>query len=220
MLRLGAQRGYETAMETFDGTQGVIGRVMRTGESALVRDVADDPDYAVAESGVQSEIAVPLIAGGELLGVLNVEDARVGGLDESDRSTLILIAERLAGAIALGREREAIAQRAALFQALAELSRTVNVSLEPAKLYPVIVDAVATVMRSDLVVLTVLDPARRRLPDRGHARRGPALRRRSDPGGGRAVGPGHRRGTTRSSSRGSRATASPRRSRARRPRTR
>ena len=137
MLRLGAQRGYETAMETFDGTRGVIGRVMRTGESALVRDVRDDPDYAVAEAGVQSEIAVPLIAGGELLGVLNVEDARVGGLDESDRSTLILIAERLAGAIALGREREAIAQRAALFQALAELSRTVNVSLEPAKLYPV-----------------------------------------------------------------------------------
>ena len=117
-----------------------------------------DPDYATAEAGVQSEIAVPLIAAGELLGVLNVEDARVGGLDESDRSTLILIAERLAGAIALGREREAIAQRAALFQALAELSRTVNVSLEPAELYPVIVDAVATVMRSDVVVLTVLDP--------------------------------------------------------------
>ena len=43
MLRLGAQRGYETAMETFDGTQGVIGRVMRTGESALVRDVARRP---------------------------------------------------------------------------------------------------------------------------------------------------------------------------------
>jgi diguanylate cyclase (GGDEF)-like protein len=158
VLRLGAQRGYETPMETFDGTIGVIGRVMRSRKSALVRDVHEDPDYALAADDVRSEIAVPLIAAGDLLGVLNVEDAQVGGLDESDRSTLVLIAERLAGAIALGREREAIAQRAALFQALAELSRTVNVSLEPAKLYPVIVEAVATVMRSDLVVLTVLDP--------------------------------------------------------------
>ena len=83
----------------------------------------------------------------------------MGGLDESDRSTLMLIAERLAGAIALGRERQAIADRATLFQALTELSRTVNVSQEPRKLYPVIVEAVATVMSCDLVVLTVRDAA-------------------------------------------------------------
>ena len=130
--------------------------------------------------------AVPLIAGGELLGVLNVEHARVGGLDESDRSTLVLVGERIAGAIALGREREAIAQRAALFQALAELSRTINVSLEPRKLYPVIVDAVATVMRSDIVVLTVRDPTVGRLSDRGDARWRPAVRRRPDPARARA----------------------------------
>ena len=165
--------------------------------ASLVRDVREDPDYEPARDDVRSEICVPLIAGGEPLGVLNVEDARVGGLDESDRSTLVLIAERLAGAIALGRERQAIAQRAALFQALAELSRTVNVSLEPAKLYPVIVDAVATVMQSDLVVLTVLDPVGRRLPDRGDAGRRPALRGRPDPGRGGHVRPGHRRGTAR-----------------------
>ena len=159
MLRLGAQRGYEHVLETFDGTSGVVGRVMRTRNSALVRDVRDDPDYAMARDDVRSEISVPLIAGGELLGVLNVEDPEVGGLDESDRSTLILIAERLAGAIALGRDRETIAQRAAVFQALGELSRTINVSLEPGKLYPVVVEAVATVLQSDLVVLTVRDDA-------------------------------------------------------------
>ena len=128
---------------------------MRTRESALVRDVAADPDYEAASDAVQSEITVPLIAGGDLLGVLNVEHPEVGGLDESDRSTLVLVGERIAGAIALGRERSTIAERAALFQALAELSRTVNVSLEPRKLFPVIVDAVASVLRSDIVVLTV-----------------------------------------------------------------
>jgi diguanylate cyclase (GGDEF)-like protein len=158
MLRLGAQRGYDEIVETFDGTSGVVGRVMRTRESALVRDVRDDPDYRMADGRVRSEISVPLIAGGELLGVLNVEDERVDGLDESDRSTLVLVAERVAGAIALGREREAIVLRAALFQALAEFSRTINVSLEPAKLYPVIADAVATVMSSDMASLTVRDP--------------------------------------------------------------
>ncbi len=106
-LRLGAQRGYdpEHVIESFDGSSGVIGRVMRTRESALVRDVATDPDYEMASDAVRSEITVPLIAGGDLLGVLNVEHPDVGGLDESDRSTLVLVGERIAGAIALGRER-------------------------------------------------------------------------------------------------------------------
>ena len=156
-LHIGAHRGYDRVIETFDGTTGIIGRVMRTRSSAFVRDITLDPDYEVASDAVRSEITVPLIAGGDLLGVLNVEHPEVGGLDESDRSTLVLIAERLAAAIALGRERAAIAERAALFQSLAELSRTVNVSLEPRKLFPVIVDAVASVMRSDIVVLTVRD---------------------------------------------------------------
>ncbi len=158
-LRLGAQRGYDPnhVIESFDGSSGVIGRAMRTRESALVRDVAADPDYEVASDAVQSEITVPLIAGGDLLGVLNVEHPEVGGLDESDRSTLALVGERIAGAIALGRERSTIAERAALFQALAELSRNINVSIEPRKLYPVIVEQVGAVLRSDIVVLTVRD---------------------------------------------------------------
>ncbi len=156
-LRLGAQRGYDTVLETFDGTSGVVGRVMRTRETAFVRDVRTDPDYRIAKDDVMSEISTPLMVGGELLGVLNVEDPRVDGLDDSDRSTMILIAERLAGAVALGREREAIAQRAELFQALAGFSRTVNASLETSQLYEVIVEAVGTTMSSDIVVLTTRD---------------------------------------------------------------
>jgi diguanylate cyclase (GGDEF)-like protein len=156
-VKLGAQRGYETVLESFDGTTGVIGRVMRTQETAFIRDVRDDPDYRVANGDVLSEISAPLMAAGELLGVLNVEDPRVDGLDDSDRSTMILIAERLAAAIALGREREAIAQRAELFQALTGFSRTVNASLDPHELYPVIVEALGAVMSSDIVALTTRD---------------------------------------------------------------
>lgn len=156
-LHLGAQRGYADPLRSFDGSSGVIGRVMRTRETALVRDVHDDPDYASADDGVRSEVCVPIMSGDELLGILNVEDAGPAGLDESDRSTLTLVAERLGGAIALGRDREAVAHRAEAFQALAELSRTINVSLEPSRLFPLIVDAVGGVVSSDIVGLIVRD---------------------------------------------------------------
>jgi diguanylate cyclase (GGDEF)-like protein len=158
-VRLGAQRGYDTPVNSFDGTTGVIGRVMRTRETTFIRDVRIDPDYRMAKDDVMSEISSPLVANGELLGVLNVEDPRLDGLDDSDRSTMILIAERLAAAIALGREREAIAERAKLFQALAEFSRTVNASLDPSELYAVIADAVGTVMNSDVIALITRDTA-------------------------------------------------------------
>lgn len=158
-LALGAQQGYDRVIERFDGTTGVVGRVMRSGEVQLIRDVSLDPDYRSANDDVRSEICAPLLAGGELIGVLNVEDPRVGGLDESDRSALVLVAERLAGAIALGRDRQALTERAARFAALAEFARRINASLDPREVHPLICEAVSAVIPSDVVVLTLLDPS-------------------------------------------------------------
>ena len=156
-LVLGAQRGYERVLERFDGSGGVIGRVMRTGEAQHVRDIRLDPDYQNADDSVLSEISAPLFAGGELIGVINLEDPRVNGLDETDRSTLVLIAERLAGAIALGRDRQALRERAERFSALAEFARQINATLDPGKTYPAICEAVSSVVPCDVAVLILHD---------------------------------------------------------------
>ena len=158
-LVLGAQRGYDRPVERFDGTTGVIGRVMRTGQLQLVPDVTLDPDYRSANDGVRSEISAPLFAGGELIGVVNLEDPQVGGFDEADRSTLVLVAERLAGAIALGRDRRALTERAARFAALAGFARAINESLDPREAFPAICAAIPDVLPSDIVMLTVKDEA-------------------------------------------------------------
>jgi diguanylate cyclase (GGDEF)-like protein len=158
---LGAQRGYDRVLERFDGTTGIVGRVIRTGKAQLVSDTSLDPDYASANDTVRCEISAPLFAGGELIGILNLEDPRIGGLDETDCSTLILIAERLAGAIALGRERRALGDRAERFAALTEFARKINESLDPREIYPLICDAVSLVIPSDVVVLTLLDDTTR-----------------------------------------------------------
>lgn len=156
-LVLGAQRGYERVLERFDGTTGVVGRVMRTGKVQLITDVRQDPDYRSADETVRSEISAPLFAGGELIGVLNLEDPRVGGLDETDRSTLVLVAERIAGSIALGRDRQALTERAVRFAALAEFARRINASLDTREVYPGICEAVCDVIPSDVVILTLFD---------------------------------------------------------------
>jgi diguanylate cyclase (GGDEF)-like protein len=160
LMRLRAQRGYDEVIETFDGTIGVVGRVMRTGEPELVSDVSLDPEYRAASPDVRSEVSVPLRAGDTIIGVLNVEsgqDARA--LDEGDRDTLVLIGDRIAGALALAHEREALRERAELFTRLAEFGSAINASLEPDTAHAAIVGSVATALETDIVALVLRDEA-------------------------------------------------------------
>jgi diguanylate cyclase (GGDEF)-like protein len=159
MLRLGAQRGYADPIVEFDGSRGVMGRVMRSREPAFIPNARNDPDFVAAESGLAGEICVPLIAGGELLGVVNVETMRPDELDRSDLEAMLLVADQLASALAIARQREDIAAQAALFRRLAEFSAAANRAASPDELYGVIARSVSTVISSESVVVVVLDHA-------------------------------------------------------------
>jgi diguanylate cyclase (GGDEF)-like protein len=111
LLELGAQRGYTTTIDIFDGTYGVVGRVMRARRAELVADVSIDPDYAEANPNVMSEIAAPLIVGEEFLGIVNVE-ATGRALDQTDFRLVVAVTDQLAAYVALGRERQRLAELA------------------------------------------------------------------------------------------------------------
>lgn len=79
--------------------RGVLGRVMRTGQPALVDDAELDSDHigpAFVEPSIQtrlrSELAVPIRVGNRIWGVLNLEDTRVAAFDAND----LLLAEAVA----------------------------------------------------------------------------------------------------------------------------
>jgi len=160
LMRLGAQRGYDEVIETFDGTVGVVGRVMRTGKPQFVPDVTADPEYRAASPDVQSEVSVPLWGGDTIIGVLNIESGQdAAPLDVSDLDTLVVVADRVSVALALAREREALRERAALFTRLAAFGSAVNASLDLASAHSRIVAAVAEAMQVDIVTLVLRDPA-------------------------------------------------------------
>ena len=156
-MRLAAQRGYETTIDEFDGTQGVLGRVMRTRTIAFVADVGADPDYLSAAGIVRAEISAPLLVAGELVGIVNVEARATAELDQSDVETMSLVAERLASALALARERERLATRMELFQRLTTFAVTVNGTLDPEMLEQEIVEGVRSVLFASTVALTILE---------------------------------------------------------------
>jgi diguanylate cyclase (GGDEF)-like protein len=156
-LRIAAQAGYDTIIEEFDGSSGVVGRVMRTKALAYVPDVAVDADYLSASGMVKSEISAPLIVDDDLVGIVNVEARATADLDASDVETMRLVAERMASALALAGERERLAARAELFRRLTSFATAVNATLDPGRVHQAIVDELADLLGADTVGLTVLD---------------------------------------------------------------
>ncbi len=154
-LRLAAQRGYDAPPQWLSGSEGIVGRVMQTRELAFVPDVARDPVYLQVFSEVVSEICAPLIVDGTFLGVLNIE-ARTT-LDRSDRDVVATVADRIATLLALRQEREALAERAAIFRALNDFNGLVSGELELGSLAMAMIDGVGRVVATDIVALTVLD---------------------------------------------------------------
>ncbi len=58
--------------------QGIVGRVVRSGEPALVPDVRVDPDYISDDVARLSELTVPIIVDGEVVGVIDSEHSLAG----------------------------------------------------------------------------------------------------------------------------------------------
>ena len=154
-LILGAQRGYAHPPQAFDGTVGVVGRVMRTHDVAFVPDIAVDPDYVAVDDAVVSEICAPLVYDGEFLGILNVEAMTT--LDRTDRDMVTTLAGRVATVVALGRDRQALGERAAVLRALSDFTNAVSGELEMTRLGAAMVEAVRKVVPADIAALVVLE---------------------------------------------------------------
>ncbi len=67
------------------GLNGICGRAFTTAEPALVADVEKDPDFlSFPGSRTRSELAVPVVIEGRVLGVVNLESPRVGAYGPAD----------------------------------------------------------------------------------------------------------------------------------------
>lgn len=159
VLNLGAQRNYRFPIQTFEPDQGIVGRVVRTREAVFLPDARSDPAFLAADPDIVSEISIPLESGDELLGVLNVETSGEHRLDEDDFATMQIVADRLSAALALGRERQKLTERAALLDRLTTFATVLSSSLDPATMDDEVASGASIVIPADVVVLVNRDDA-------------------------------------------------------------
>lgn len=74
--------------------QGITGWVAFHGRPQLIKDVSSDPRYISIRKEIRSEMAAPMVeAGGQILGVINVDSDRLGGWNEQDLALLVRLCE-------------------------------------------------------------------------------------------------------------------------------
>jgi L-methionine (R)-S-oxide reductase len=68
--------------------KGVCGTAVQKGETILVEDVHQFPGHIACDAASQSEIVVPLIKNGEIIGVLDIDSPEKARFDELDKQML------------------------------------------------------------------------------------------------------------------------------------
>lgn len=72
----------------FPRSQGLCGAAAAAGEAVIVGDVAADPRYLTTHMTTRSEIVVPVLAGGVVVGLIDVESERPHAFADADKQLL------------------------------------------------------------------------------------------------------------------------------------
>ncbi|MGD8737741.1 MAG: GAF domain-containing protein [Anaerolineae bacterium] len=100
-LRLVAQVGYPAELNRYESepwplSRGITGRVARTGESSLIADVSQDPDYWQVLPTTRSQMTVPIHHERGVLGVISLEGEARGFFTRENLRFVQLLAEHAA----------------------------------------------------------------------------------------------------------------------------
>jgi diguanylate cyclase (GGDEF)-like protein len=120
LLVLHHQVGYEQVFPEIPLGQGIVSRVVLSGQPVLIKDVSTASDFMEAIAGILSEVAVPLYLKDKVIGVLNIESTREMPLDEADLELML----------ALGKDIQVAFERAQLYADIRNSEERFRTSIE------------------------------------------------------------------------------------------
>ncbi len=150
--------------------EGITGTAAATRAPVLVDDVTQDPRYLNALDAVRSELAVPMMARGKLVGVLDLQSTRVKTYNEQDRSLMRLIAARVAASLDNARLYRRVDRQNRTLRTLAHLSQEFSSILDLDELLGKIAAATRVLMNYDAFGIFLVDREKRVLRHRFSAR--------------------------------------------------
>jgi AhpD family alkylhydroperoxidase len=96
MLVLGPFCGEPTDHIRIPFGKGICGQAAQTGETFLIDDVTKETNYLSCSIKVKSEIVIPIIKNGMVVGELDIDSHQIGAFDMLDRKFLESVCIKLA----------------------------------------------------------------------------------------------------------------------------
>ena len=137
--------------------EGVVGAAAESREPVIVEDVASDPRYLNALDAVRSELAVPMLTRGRLVGVIDLESTRLRAFSEPDKRMMRLIASRVASSIENASLYRRVDRQNRTLRTLSQLSQEFSSILDLDELLGKIAAAVRTLMNYDAFSILLVD---------------------------------------------------------------
>lgn len=110
--------------------KGIVGHVIRTGETVIAPDVTVDPHYVSGRAATRSEIAVPVVSNNQVIGALNLESDRLNAFSPADAELLQFFASATAISIEKSMLHQELLGKQKIQQQL-RIAREVQESLMP-----------------------------------------------------------------------------------------
>jgi signal transduction histidine kinase len=170
------------------GSEGLTGWVAKTGETALVQDVALDPRYVWMKGSLtRSELVVPIRTKGSITGVLDIQSQQEDAFDDDDLELMQVIAGQTGIAIENARlftEKQHLLketeQRASELAIINRVQQELASKLEVQSIYDLVGDTFREIFDAQVVMISPYDPQTNTVEHRYAIERG---RRVYSPGG-------------------------------------
>jgi phosphoserine phosphatase RsbU/P len=140
--------------------EGITGEAARSREPVVVRDVKRDPRYLSALDAVRSELAVPMVARGKLVGVIDFQSTEVDAYSPSDLALVRLIATRIASAIDNARLYRRIETQHRMLRTMQKTAQNFSSILDVDELLRSIAHGVRGLMDYDAFSIRLVDEAK------------------------------------------------------------
>lgn len=96
-LHVGPYVGAPTPHEVIELNKGICGAAVSQGQTIVVDDVNADPRYLACSLATKSEIVIPLLIDGKIIGELDIDSDRPAAFGEKEKILLEKIAKLIAG---------------------------------------------------------------------------------------------------------------------------
>jgi phosphoserine phosphatase RsbU/P len=137
--------------------EGITGRAAQSGELRLVPDVEKETGYINGHPAVKSELAIPLVTKGRVIGVIDIQSKTRNFFNEEHARLLTLVASRIATSIENARLYTRVFRQAQTLQVLNEISRELTSILNLDQLLARIGELLSRVIDYQMFSVLLLD---------------------------------------------------------------